>query len=50
MPALLFAAFAIYLIISFAIGFVIAHPIPGAIAIGIFAIISAIYDFKRGAF
>ena len=50
MPALLFAAFVIYLVISFAIGFVIAYPIPGAIAIGILAVISAIYDIKRGAF
>ena len=49
MPALVFAAFAIYIIISFAIGFLIAYPIPGAIVIGILAVISAIYDFKRGA-
>ena len=49
MPALLFAAFAIYIVISFAIGFLIAYPIPGAIVIGIFAVISTIYDIKRGA-
>ena len=50
MPALLFAAYAIYIIISFAIGFVITFPIPGAIIISILAIITTIYDIKRGAF
>ena len=50
MPVLLFAAFLIYIIISFAIGFLLAYPIPGAIVIGILAVISAIYDIKRGAF
>ena len=50
MPALLFASFLIYIIISFAIGFLLAYPIPGAIVIGILAVISAIYDIKRGAY
>ena len=49
MPALLLFAFVIYIIISFAIGFVIAYPMYGAIAIGSFAIIAAVYDYKRGA-
>tara|TARA_B100000212_G_scaffold156784_1_gene117771 strand:- start:577 stop:729 length:153 start_codon:yes stop_codon:yes gene_type:complete len=49
MPILLLASILIYVFISFAIGFILAYPVPGAICIGIFAIISAIYDFKRGA-
>ena len=49
MPALLLFAFAIYIIISFAIGLLIAYPIYGGIAIGSFAIIASIYDYKRGA-
>lgn len=49
MPALLFFAFAIYILISFAIGILVAYPMYGGIAIGCFAIIATIYDYKRGA-
>ena len=49
MPALLLFSFAIYILISFAIGILISYPMYGGITIGCFAIITAIYDYKRGA-
>tara|TARA_B100001989_G_C24454995_1_gene421115 strand:+ start:811 stop:966 length:156 start_codon:yes stop_codon:yes gene_type:complete len=49
MPALLLAAIFIYILISFAVGFLLAYPIPGLIVIGLLIIANFIYDLKRGA-
>ena len=49
MPVILLAAIFIYILISFALGFLLAYPVPGLIVIGLFVIASFIYDLKRGA-
>jgi hypothetical protein len=49
MPVLLLVAIFIYILISFAVGFLIAYPIPGLIAISLLVIANFVYDLKRGA-
>ena len=49
MPALLLAAIFIYILISFAVGFLLAYPIPGLITISLLVIANFVYDLKRGA-
>jgi hypothetical protein len=49
MPALLLVAITIYIIISFAIGFLIVYPIPGVLIISMLAIMTVVLDIKRGA-
>jgi len=44
MPALLFFAFAIYIVIAFLIGILLAFPIPSAISFMVIAVGALIHD------
>lgn len=50
MPFLLLVAIFTYILISFAVGFLIAYPVPALITLSALVIANFIYDLKRGAF
>jgi len=48
MPALIFFAFAIMILISFALGLILAYPLGGLILTSVIMIIAAIHDYRKG--
>ena len=48
MPALIFSAFAIMVLISFLLGFILAYPLGGLILTAVIMIVAAIHDYRKG--